>query len=44
MQKRTGLIIGSPEKVAFQNGWISKEQLEKQAERLKKSGYGIYLT
>lgn len=43
LQNRTGQIIGSPEKTAFQQGYITKEQLEKLAEPLKKSGYGKYL-
>jgi glucose-1-phosphate thymidylyltransferase len=43
LQKRTGRIIGSPEKVAYKQGFINKEQLQKQAEALKKSGYGKYL-
>ena len=40
IQKRTGRIIGSPEKIAFKNDWISREQLNTLAEPLKKSGYG----
>ena len=43
IQKRTGRIIGSPEKTAFKNGWISREQLNSLAYTLKKSGYGKYL-
>jgi len=43
MERRTGQIIGSPEKIAFEQGWISKEQLVALAEPLKKSGYGNYL-
>lgn len=43
VQKRTGQIIGSPEKVAFEQGFITKEQLETLADSLKKSGYGDYL-
>ena len=43
IQKRTGRIIGSPEKIAFKNDWISREQLNMLAEPLKKSGYGKYL-
>lgn len=43
LQKRTGQIIGSPEKTAFQNGWISRTQLDELAEAQKKSGYGDYL-
>jgi glucose-1-phosphate thymidylyltransferase len=44
LQKRTGLIIGSPEKIAYEQGFIDKKQLLKIAEPLKKSGYGEYLT
>lgn len=43
LQKRTGRIIGSPEAVALQEGFITKEQLTELAEPLKKSGYGEYL-
>ena len=43
LQKRTGQIIGSPEKVAAEQGFISAEQLAELAEPLKKSGYGTYL-
>ncbi len=43
VQNRTGQIIGSPEKIAFENGWITAEELKKLAAPLKKSGYGKYL-
>lgn len=43
VQKRTGQIVGSPEKVAHSQGWITTEQLQSLAEPLKKSGYGAYL-
>lgn len=43
IQRRTGQIIGSPEKIAHQQGFITKEQLSKLAEPLRKSGYGEYL-
>lgn len=43
MQKRTGQIIGSPERIAYEQGFITNEQLLEQAEPLKKSGYGNYL-
>lgn len=43
LQKRTGQIIGSPEKVAHDESFINKEQLDELAEPLKKSGYGNYL-
>lgn len=44
LQTRTGQIIGSPEGVAYEEGFISSEQINKLAEPLKKSGYGHYLT
>ena len=44
LQKRTGQIIGSPEAVAFEEGFITKQQLDDLAEPLKKSGYGKYLS
>ncbi len=43
IQRRTGQIIGSPEEVAYAEGFISAEELMEQAEPLKKSGYGEYL-
>jgi glucose-1-phosphate thymidylyltransferase len=43
IQKRTGQIIGSPEMVAYEQGFISKEQLAEHARILRKSGYGLYL-
>lgn len=43
IQHRTGQIIGSPEKVAYEQGFITKEQLDTLAAPLKKSGYGTYL-
>ena len=43
IQNRTGQIIGSPEKSAHDNGWISDDQLKKLGEPLRKSGYGEYL-
>jgi len=43
VQTRTGQIIGSPEEVAYREGFINKKQLAELAQPLKKSGYGEYL-
>jgi len=43
IQTRTGQIIGSPERTAFDQGYISKDDIEDLAKPLKKSGYGKYL-
>ena len=43
LQKRTGQIIGSPEKIAQEQGFITQEQLANLAQPLIKSGYGKYL-
>lgn len=36
-------VICCPEKIAYDNNWMSDEQLEKRAELLKKNNYGKYL-
>ena len=43
LQKRTGQVIGSPEVVAFEEGFIDEATLSHLAESLLKSGYGTYL-
>jgi glucose-1-phosphate thymidylyltransferase len=36
--------VALPEEIAFLNGWIDRAQLAALGEKLKKSGYGAYLT
>lgn len=43
IEKRTGYKIGCIEEVAYQEGFITKEDMHKLADPLKKSGYGDYL-
>ncbi|MBC8766929.1 glucose-1-phosphate thymidylyltransferase RfbA [Arenibacter sp. BSSL-BM3] len=43
IEDRQGLKIGSIEEVAYNMGYISKEQLRELAKPLLKSGYGEYL-
>ncbi|MFZ1675665.1 MAG: glucose-1-phosphate thymidylyltransferase RfbA [Saprospiraceae bacterium] len=43
IEKRQGLKIGCIEEVAYRMGYISKEELQDQAQPLLKSGYGQYL-
>jgi len=40
IEKRQGLLICSPDEIAYDNGWISREQLKELAEPLKKTEYG----
>ena len=43
LQERQGLQTGSPEEIAFENGWITKENLLTVAKPLGKNAYGQYL-
>ncbi len=43
IEKRQGLKIGCIEEIAYRNGWINDEQMEKLSAIYMKSGYGLYL-
>jgi glucose-1-phosphate thymidylyltransferase len=43
IEKRTGLMIGCIEEIAYRNGWIDREALIRLAKPLGKTEYGKYL-
>jgi glucose-1-phosphate thymidylyltransferase len=43
LQGRQGLLVGSPDEIAYRCGYISVDALAKRAETFKKSDYGAYL-
>ncbi len=43
LQKRQGLMVACPEEIAYTQGWIDAEQLQKMAQPLAKNAYGQYL-
>ena len=43
LEDHQGLKVCCPEEVAFKNGWISKDELIKQGEAMKKNQYGQHL-
>jgi len=43
LQKRQGLMVACPEEIAYRQGWISAEAVQKVASQLSKNSYGQYL-
>ncbi len=44
LEQRQGLQVGSPDEIAFAKGWISRNDLAKQAALFAKNEYGNYLS
>ena len=43
LTERQGMQVGSPDEIAFHNGWISKDELRERAELFSKNNYGRFL-
>lgn len=43
VEQRQGKKVGCPEEIAWRQGWLSDEELEEAADRMRNSGYGDYL-
>ena len=43
LQKRQGLYVAAPEEIAYAQGWIDTEQMQRLATPLLKTNYGRYL-
>ncbi|MEP2428822.1 MAG: sugar phosphate nucleotidyltransferase, partial [Tateyamaria sp.] len=43
IEQRQGQQIGCPEEIAFQLGWITREDLAREAKKYAKNDYGTYL-
>ena len=44
LQKRQGLMVACPEEIAFRQGWVGAEEVQKVASQLSKNSYGQYLS
>lgn len=43
IEQSQGLKVGCIEEISYKNGWVTREQLVKSAEKMSKTGYGRYL-
>ena len=44
LTERQGLLIGSPDEIAYRRKWITKEQATSRSEKFGKNAYGDYLS
>ena len=40
LEKRQGLQVGSPDEIAYEQSWITRDQLKERAEKFQKNDYG----
>jgi len=43
IQERQGLKVACPEEIAFRLGWLTRDDLLREAEAMKNNEYGVYL-
>ena len=43
LEERQGLQVGSPDEIAFAQGWITDDQVRERAKLFKNNAYGAYL-
>ena len=43
IEQRTGMMVACPEESAFEQGWLSPDELKDSASALIKTNYGCYL-
>lgn len=43
IEERQGIQVGSPDEIAFEQGWITVSDLEHIAKKMLKNEYGKYL-
>lgn len=43
LQKRQGLMVACPEEIAYRQGWIGADEVQRVAAQLSKNSYGQYL-
>ena len=43
LQKRQGLMVACPEEIAYRQGWIDADEVQRVATQLSKNSYGQYL-